>query len=53
MSRRFRLLFVGGCMLVLGLHGPRCLQALRGTARPVGGAPADIAALDPIAEQQP
>jgi len=53
MSRRFRLLFVGGCALVLALHGPRCLQALRGAARSVGVAPADIAALDPVAERTP
>jgi hypothetical protein len=45
MSLRFRLLFVLGCMLVLALHAPRCLDALRGVEIGVEE-PANVAVLE-------
>ena len=45
MRPRFRLLFVLGCVLVLALHAPRCLDALQGAEVGVEE-PANVAALD-------
>ena len=45
MSRRFRMLFVLGCGLVLALQAPRCLDALRGQVASEA-TPAAMAALD-------
>jgi hypothetical protein len=45
MSLRFRVCFVLGCVLVLALHAPRCLDALRGV-EPLVEEPANVAALD-------
>lgn len=45
MSLRFRLAFVLGCALVLALHAPRCLDALRGQ-RVTEAPPAAVASLD-------
>ncbi len=45
MSTRFRLAFVLGCGLVLALHAPKCLDALRGKIV-LEATPAAMAALD-------
>ena len=45
MSLRFRICFVLGCALVLALHAPRCLDALRGVEAPAE-VPANVALLD-------
>lgn len=47
MSLRFRIVFVAGCLAVVALHAPRCIEALAGLRRSEAP-PSAVAALDPV-----